>query len=111
MAVKQSLLVDLDRCFGCFTCEVACQQEHRLPAEEKWIRVHTIGPHSVGSELAMDFVPLATAECDFCAPRVADGGRPACVVACPARALIHVDARHALQALRSGKRLQACKLL
>jgi Fe-S-cluster-containing hydrogenase component 2 len=42
---------------------------------------------------------------------VADGGRPACVVACPARALIHVDARHALQALRSGKRLQACKLL
>ena len=110
MRAKQGLLVDLDRCYGCFTCEVACQQEHRLPADEKWIRVNTIGPHSISGELAMDFIPLATQDCDLCVERVAEGSQPACVSACPARALIYADAPRLLQALKDRPRVQVCKL-
>jgi Fe-S-cluster-containing dehydrogenase component len=111
MAVKHGLLVNLDRCFGCFTCELACQQEHGLPAAEKWIRVHTAGPHSIDGELAMDFVPIATPECDLCADRVAGGEAPACVSACPGRALIYGDGSRVVAALRGSQRVQVCKLL
>ncbi len=69
MAARIGLFVNLDRCFGCFTCEVACQQEHRLPAGEKWIRMFTVGPTEVDGELVMDFVPLASDKCDLCAAR------------------------------------------
>ena len=110
MAAKHGLLVDLDRCFGCFSCEVACQQEHRLPATEKWIRVQTLGPHTLGGELAMDFVPIATSECDLCVERVVAGGQPACVAACPGRALTYVDAPRMLQAVKHRSRVQICKL-
>ena len=110
MAVKQALLVNLERCYGCFTCEVACQQEHQLPATEKWIRVQTIGPHQVDGEPAMDFVPMAGDDCDLCAQRVSAGDQPACVSACPGRALIYGDGPRLLQALRGGQRVQVCKL-
>ena len=29
-----------DYCMGCFACEIACKQEHRLPVGPRWIRVH-----------------------------------------------------------------------
>ncbi len=110
MATTYGLLVNLDRCFGCFTCEVACQQEHGLQGAEKWIRVHTAGPHRIDGELAMDFVPLATAGCDLCAERTSGGQPPACVSACPARALIYGDGQRVLECLRGTQRIQVCKL-
>ena len=70
--VKKSLLVDTDLCYGCFTCEVACKQEHRLAVGQHFIKVHQVGPMRVGSKLKMDFVPMSCKHCS----------KPACVEAC-----------------------------
>ena len=74
---KKSLLVDTDLCYGCFSCEVACKQEHGLPAGTNFITVHQVGPTRIGGKLKMDFVPMACKHC----------GKPACIEACPEDAI------------------------
>jgi len=74
---KKSLLVDIDLCYGCVACEVACKQEHDLDAGPHFIKVHEVGPKKIGGKLVMDFVPMACKHC----------GRPACVEACPEDAI------------------------
>ncbi len=75
--IKRALLVDTELCYGCFTCEVACKQEHNLPVGPHWIRVHAVGPKKTGDKLTMDFYPM---HCMHCA-------RPACLEACPEDAI------------------------
>ena len=58
MGRQVGLVANLDLCIGCFACEVACKEEHRLPEGRKGISVVTFGPYQVGGELAMDFVPM-----------------------------------------------------
>ena len=74
---KKSLLVDMDLCYGCFSCEVGCKQEHGLPSGANFITVHQVGPTRIGGKLKMDFVPMACKHC----------GKPACVEACPEDAI------------------------
>lgn len=64
------LLVDLDRCWGCRACEVACRTEHGLGPGFGALKVVEVGPRR-------DFVPVPCQHCD----------RPACLEACPAGAL------------------------
>ena len=111
MAQQWGLVANLERCIGCFACEVACKQEHELPEGEKYIRVETLGPYELEGELAMDFVPLATAGCDFCQMRLAGGRRPACVAACPTHTLGLYNKEATLRLLRNGHRVQICKLM
>ena len=75
--MEKALLFDADECIGCFACEVACKQEHDLPAGENWIRISKLGPTRVGGKLRMRF---AAARCRHC-------GKPACLEACPAGAI------------------------
>jgi len=79
------LVASLKLCMGCFVCEVACKQEHNLPKGKKGIKVVTLGPYEIKGKLSMDFVPLATEECDLCADRMADSERPFCAQICPAQ--------------------------
>ena len=74
---RKALLVDIDLCYGCFACEVACKQEHELPVGPRFIRVHRIGPKKVDGKLVMDFYPM---HCMHCA-------KPACIEACPVDAI------------------------
>jgi Fe-S-cluster-containing dehydrogenase component len=110
MIQKWGLVVNLERCIGCFACEVACKQEHDLPPGEKYIRVTTLGPHELDGELAMDFVPMATDGCDFCEMRLSAGKRPACVAVCPTHALGLYHSEATLHLLRGDRRFQICKL-
>lgn len=71
------ILIDKERCINCYTCEVACKQEHNLPVGPRWITVQTIGPKRVGDTLRMDFMPIL---CMHCA-------EPACLNACPEKAI------------------------
>lgn len=107
---QYALVANLDRCVGCFTCEVACKQEHNLPAGDKWIRVSTIGPYEIQGEKRMDFVPLATGRCDLCARRAAKGEQPFCVRTCPTGALGLYDERELLRLLRNGRRYQIARI-
>ncbi len=72
------MLVDFDRCIGCFACETACKLEHELPMGPRLIRVMQIGPKKVGKHLKMIYYPMACFHC----------GRAPCVDACPTGAMI-----------------------
>jgi anaerobic selenocysteine-containing dehydrogenase len=79
-----ALIVDPDRCVGCHTCTVACQQEHGEPR----IAVHTLGPSRGDDGVARArFVSLAVDACDLCTNRLDAGRDPACADACPTEAL------------------------
>jgi anaerobic dimethyl sulfoxide reductase subunit B (iron-sulfur subunit) len=108
--ITKGLLVNLDRCIGCYACEVACKQEHGFGPGVTGIVMHTVGPVTLDGELAMDFVPQSTQYCDLCADRVSAGGQPACADICPTEALQLAGAAGVLRLLRSNRRLQACKL-
>lgn len=74
---KRFLLFNQDECIGCFSCEVACKQEHRIPADEHWIRILKVGPMRIGEKLTMRYV---AARCMHC-------GKPACMAVCPVGAI------------------------
>ena len=74
---KYRLLIDHHLCFGCYACEVACQQENDLPVGLKWISVKTVGPKLVNGKLVMEFVPMTCRHCNH-AP---------CITACPEDAI------------------------
>jgi ferredoxin len=101
-----ALLVNTDRCVGCHTCEVACAQEHG----KKRIRVNILGPvKCADGEMKMDAVPLATEECDLCRARLERGDDPACVSACPTKALLISPLAETIRLLRTGGH-QLCAL-
>ena len=103
MAHQYGILVDLDRCVGCYACEVACKQEHPLLEGTPYIRVNTVGPRTVVGKLEMDFIPVISDDCDFCRE---GGHKPSCVAHCPAKAMSVCTAGATLESLRGEKRYQ-----
>ena len=110
MVQQYGILADLERCVGCYACEVACKQENGLSQGRSWIRVNILGPKKVKGQLCSEFVPLISVGCTLCNSRIRDGLEPACVVNCPTKALLFCDEAALLEALRSGKRYQICTL-
>jgi anaerobic selenocysteine-containing dehydrogenase/Fe-S-cluster-containing dehydrogenase component len=99
-AVTLALLVNLDLCVGCHTCEFACAQEH----SEKRLRVNFLGPTTdARGAMAMEMIPIATERCDLCSARLARGEKPACVAACPTSALFIASVQETLDRIRSGR--------
>jgi phenylacetyl-CoA:acceptor oxidoreductase subunit 1 len=104
------MVIDLDRCVGCQTCTIACQQAHGLPAGVQW---RFVADCEVGEypDVRRIFLPMQCRQCADppCVPvcptgasrRRADGivwvaedacvGCGYCAVACPYRArhLVH----------------------
>ena len=74
---QKNIFVDLEYCFGCRACEVACKQENDIPVGIKWMNVVKVGPRMVGDKLRMDFVPM---RCKHCA-------KAPCIDACPEKAI------------------------
>ena len=74
---RKVLVVDLDKCIRCLSCEIACKQENDLPLGVRWIRVVTIGPRIIKGELHMDFIPVMCLHCDD----------PVCAHFCPTKAI------------------------
>ena len=74
---RLALMIDLERCIGCKSCEAACKAEHGLGPGERHNRVLWLGtadPNVTTAGAApIDFLTLACQHCD----------RPACLRACP----------------------------
>lgn len=67
---RLSLMIDLERCIGCKSCEAACKQEHGLGPGEYRNKVVWLGD---ASGAALDFLTVTCQHCE----------RPACLRACP----------------------------
>ena len=80
---QNGLLIEYDYCTGCFTCEVACQQEHNHPVGQCGIKV-TEFVLRTNKPLSIDYLPFPTDLCDLCAARTSAGEQPACVKHCQA---------------------------
>lgn len=87
MSVKQyGMLIDTTRCVGCQTCVISCKINYKVPGENYWSSVETIGsktmyqPTGKYPNPTLAFKPRL---CNHCAD-------PACVKNCPTGAM-HKD--------------------
>jgi Fe-S-cluster-containing dehydrogenase component len=62
--MKWTFLVDLDRCFGCHACEVACKQEKDIPPGFRPMKVVELGPRRIQGEIYRDFMPTLCVQCE-----------------------------------------------
>lgn len=72
------MVIDLDRCWGCRACEVACKQELGLGVGPRPMRVMDTGARGLADSLQRDFIPTLCQHCDD----------PPCQAACPADAIV-----------------------
>ena len=94
-----AILVNVNRCTGCWTCSLACKVGHKLDTDEWWQYVNTIGdgkgvdsPGGTWPNLFMKWEPVYTKKCTLCADRTVEGDQPFCVFNCPTEALTYGDA-------------------
>ncbi len=106
----KKMLVDLNRCIGCWTCSMACKTGNHLPDDEYRITVRTNGsgagidrPAGEYPNLKMNWMPIYQKVCTFCPERVADGKVPHCANSCPTRALAFGDEGDATSAFEQEK--------
>jgi Fe-S-cluster-containing dehydrogenase component len=71
--MRKTLAIDLDRCIGCYTCEVSCKQENGVALGLSWNKVLTVGPSGRYPDVQMYFLPTMCQECED----------PPCVKTCP----------------------------
>lgn len=75
---EKFLLIDIDLCARCYSCEIACKQENNIGVGPRWRRITTLGPRRLGEEdLHLDFVPVSCIHCDD----------PTCAYFCPTDAI------------------------
>lgn len=96
--MAKKMLVDLERCIGCWTCAMACKVCHDLPDDDYRVTVETKGsgagidrPAGVYPSLRMSWQPLYLKSCTWCAERQAEGLGPICAYDCPTEALAYGD--------------------
>jgi molybdopterin-containing oxidoreductase family iron-sulfur binding subunit len=108
---KEAILVDLERCVGCWTCGMSCKIAHHLGVDEYRLSVRTIGSggidEPIGSfpDLYMSWMPTFSKKCTMCVDRKSEGKMPFCMQSCPAKAIIHGDIEDAESAI-SKKRIE-----
>lgn len=92
-----AMLVNLNRCTGCWTCSIACKMAHQLEVDEFRQYVRTIGgseldePGGTYPDLHMKWMPIYTQKCTLCADTTVNGEEPACSYHCPTKALTFGD--------------------
>lgn len=94
---KKTILVNLNRCTGCWTCSMACKVAHDLPEDTWWQYIRTVGEDKIDEpagewpNLTLSWLPIFTQSCIMCPDRTKDGLDPYCVYNCPTKALTYGD--------------------
>lgn len=95
---ESKILVNLERCTGCWTCSLACKVGNGLDDRDFWLTVRTLGsgegidrPEGTWPNLHMSWMPLWSQMCIKCPGRIKDGLQPYCVHSCPNKALAFGD--------------------
>ena len=95
--MAKNILVNVNRCVGCWTCSLACKQAYGLAEDEYRVFVRTIGggqidtPGGKWPNLYMKWMPIFTKKCIACAGNDATGNTPYCAFNCPTDALSYGD--------------------
>lgn len=112
--MAKKMLIDLERCIGCWTCSMACKMGNHLEDEDYRITVRTNGsgagidrPQGVYPDLRMTWQPIYQKSCTFCPDRLKEGETPFCVMDCPTKALAFGDENDAESEFSVG--LEQCK--
>lgn len=74
---RKSIIVDKDLCYGCYTCQVACKQEHELGKGLSFVNVVEVEYLQGEDKVVKDFVPMMCKHC----------GDAPCIEACPVDAI------------------------
>jgi len=74
--IKYGMIIDLDRCIGCYSCQMSCRKEHSLPRGVDRIQLYTqdAGAYPDNTRL---FLPVFCNHCE----------KPACTECCNSKAL------------------------
>ncbi len=81
MREQMYMVVDIDRCWGCRACQVACKREHGIsPDDFKPIEAFRL-ENKLGTEIRCEYMPVLCQHCDD----------PACVKACPKQAISRTE--------------------
>lgn len=70
---KMTMVIDLDRCVGCYACEIACKQENDVALGLYWNKVETVEPVGEFPDIKMYWLPTMCQQCES----------PTCVSVCP----------------------------
>jgi Fe-S-cluster-containing dehydrogenase component len=70
---RLTMLIDLQRCIGCWSCNVACKQENNVPPQVYRNQLFTIGPFGEYPDVQGYFLTRPCMHCEDAA----------CVKACP----------------------------
>ena len=96
--MAKKMLIDLQRCVGCWTCSMACKVGNHLEDDDYRIVVRTNGsgagidrPQGIYPSLRMSWQPIYQKSCTFCAERMIEGKPQFCVMDCPTKALAFGD--------------------
>lgn len=80
---RLGMVMDLDRCIGCWACAIACAMENHVPQGLWWQQVLTVGGNerdTSGGEFPSLIKSYQPTNCAHCA-------EPPCIPACPTEAI------------------------
>ncbi|MEE8716380.1 MAG: 4Fe-4S dicluster domain-containing protein [Coriobacteriales bacterium] len=60
---RKCLVVDLNRCIGCFACDIACKTAHDVDLGVYWSRVVTVGPTGTFPDIEEYWLPTMCQQC------------------------------------------------
>ena len=62
--MRNAIVVDLDRCIGCFGCEISCKMENNVALGEYWNKVIIEGPHGTFPDVEQYWLPAMCQQCE-----------------------------------------------
>jgi len=95
--MANSILVNVNRCVGCWTCSMACKKAYGLDVDDYRMYVRTIGggqidtPGGKWPNLYMKWMPVYHTECLACSGNDTTNNQPFCVYNCTTEALAYGD--------------------
>ncbi len=58
------LVINLDKCIGCHSCEIACKNENDVALGEYWNKVPQVGPFGTFPDLEQYWLPVQCQQCE-----------------------------------------------